>query len=130
LTNLLVGERVIKEAGTNQQSVIGIVNTIWTTGFPLAVPGLAVWGEITNTKGPVTLRFEMEAPDGTNLFKLDAATQVEDPMEIKAFDFRVVNLPLPMPGEYRLSVFHNSDLLGQRRIMAALAQQPPAQMSA
>lgn len=128
---LVVCDQVIREAGTGKHSLIGIFSHIGASRFPAMHPRLAVYLALSDGLGNVPIRIAIvDARDSTRCL-VQAETQVpfQDPRVVAEAAIDFPNLVFPTPGDYRVQLYADDNLLMERRLMVAdmqpAAPQPP-----
>lgn len=128
---LVVCDQVIREAGTGKHSLIGIFSHIGASRFPATHPRLAVYLALSDGQGDVPVRLAIvDARDSSKrLVQAETVVPLNDPRTVAEAAIDFPNLVFPGPGDYRVQLYADDNLLMERRLMVAdmqLAQpQPP-----
>lgn len=128
LLALVVCDSVIREAGTNKLSLIGIFNGIFSPSFPVSHPSLSVYIALTGGHGRVPCKLRMICLDtNTVLFELPGQIDFGDPTNIGEMVFQWRQIRLDRAGVYAFEFWVGSELLGSRKLIAQKMDKPPAQ---
>jgi hypothetical protein len=98
--------------------------------FPAVHRQLAVHVALTNGHGRSTIRLSLvdTDEDQTVLFSREGVIEFGDPRAVAELNFTINNIQFRKPGEYRLQVFGNNELLMERRLyVLEIGGQSPAQ---
>ena len=126
--SLIVCERVIVDAVTGQHSLIGTMPHVQASGFPVALPQMAVFAEFTNGRGPtaLTLRIADVNEEREPVFAASVSIPMDDPLMVGCLVMGLANLVFPSAGEYRVQVLCGTILLTERKLML-MPMNPPTQ---
>ena len=84
---------------------------------------------MTNGHGKTRIRLTLVGPDESQppLFSREGMIEFVDPRMVAELNFGLANISFPKPGEYRLQLFGNDELLMERRlyVLAMGAKSPP-----
>ncbi|UCD29099.1 MAG: hypothetical protein JSV03_01040, partial [Planctomycetota bacterium] len=58
------------------------------------------------------------------LFSKEGMIEFRDPRAVAELNFTIANLKFPQPGEYRLQIYGNDELLTERRLHVRQVQPP------
>ena len=129
---LLLCEKVIVDARTQQYSLVGLVSNVNASRFPVRSPNLCIYSEITGGHGvtALTVRIVDVNEERDPVVKLDVEVNLEDPLAVTQFVFGMPSLVFPEPGDYRLqALFSGSRLLEKRLILRPAAPTTPPEAS-
>ncbi len=129
---LLLCEKVIVDARTQQYSLVGLVSNVNASRFPVRSPNLCIYSEITGGHGvtALTVRIVDVNEERDPVVKLDVEVNLEDPLAVTQFVFGMPSLVFPEPGVYRLqALFSGSGLLEKRLILRPAAPTTPPEAS-
>jgi hypothetical protein len=128
LLALVLCDTVIREAGTNKLSLIGIFNGIFSNNFPMMHPSLSVYIAITGGHGKSACKLRMTYLE-TNavVFELPGQIDFGDPTNIGEMVFQWRQIRFENPGAYAFEFWVGNDLLGSRKLMAQKMDKPPGQ---
>lgn len=122
----LCAEKVIREVGSNKISLINILETINSPGFPLFIPELAcLFITKRSQKDPnilsCTIRISL---DGKELNRMPGKISYEDKL-LNRFILRMNGLVIPKPGTLRISFLkENNREIGFWEIMVKSTGKP------
>ncbi len=127
---LLLCEKVIVDARTQQYSLIGLVSNVNASRFPVRSPSLCIYTEITGGHGltPLTVRIVDVDEEHDPVVKLDLEVNLEDPLAVTQVVFGMPRLVFPAPGDYRLQALSGEVRLLEKRLIlreAAVPDMPP-----
>jgi hypothetical protein len=73
---------------------------------------------MTDGHGKTMIRLTLIGPDeaAPPLFSREGVIEFGDPRMVAELNFVIANLSFPRPGEYRLQIFGNDELLMERRL--------------
>ncbi len=116
---LLLAEKVIVDARTQQYSLIGLVSNVNATRFPVRSPSLCIYTEITGGHGvtPLTVRIVDVDEKRDPVVKLDLEVNLEDPLAVTQVVFGMPRLVFPQMGDYRLQAISGGTRLLEKRLI-------------
>ena len=116
---LLLCEKVIVDARTQQYSLIGLVSNVNASRFPVRSPNLCVYTEITGGHGVTPLTVRIVDVDETRdpVVKLDLEVNLEDPLAVTQVVFGMPRLDFPQLGDYRLQAISAGTRLLEKRLI-------------
>ncbi len=116
---LLLAEKVIVDARTQQYSLIGLVSNVNATHFPVRSPSLCIYTEITGGHGvtPLTVRIVDVDEKRDPVVKLDLEVNLEDPLAVTQVVFGMPRLVFPQMGDYRLQAISGGTRLLEKRLI-------------
>ncbi len=116
---LLLCEKVIVDARTQQYSLIGLVSNVNASRFPVRSPNLCVYTEITGGHGvtPLTVRIVDVDEKRDPVVKLDLEVNLEDPLAVTQVVFGMPRLVFPELGDYRLQAISGGTRLLEKRLI-------------
>lgn len=117
--SLIACERVITDGLTGQYSIIGIMAHLQCPGFPVQVPLLCVYTELTNGRGlaQVVIRIVDANEERSPVAEATLQVQMEHPLAVGQFAVGLPGLIFPEPGEYRVQLLVGGELLIERRLV-------------
>ena len=97
ILTLLLCEKVIVDARTQQYSLIGLVSNVNASRFPVRSPSLCIYTEITGGHAvtPLTVRLVDVAEKDDPVVKLDFAVNLKDPLAVTPAVFVLPPLCFP-----------------------------------
>ena len=116
---LLLCEKVIVDARTQQYSLVGLVSNVNATRFPVRSPSLCIYTEVTGGHGvtPLTVRIVDVDEKREPVVKLDLEVNLEDPLAVTQVVFGMPRLVFPELGDYRLQAISGGTTLLEKRII-------------
>lgn len=126
---LLLCEKVIVDARTQQYSLIGLVSNVNASRFPVRSPSLCIYTEITGGHGvtPLTVRIVDVDEKLDPVVKLDLEVNLEDPLAVTQVVFGMPRLVFPEMGDYRLQAISGGTRLLEKRLI--LREASPSEVS-
>ncbi len=126
---LLLCEKVIVDARTQQYSLIGLVSNVNASRFPVRSPSLCIYTEITGGHGvtPLTVRIVDVDEKLDPVVKLDLEVNLEDPLAVTQVVFGMPRLVFPEMGDYRLQAISAGTRLLEKRLI--LREASPSEVS-
>jgi len=126
---LLLCEKVIVDARTQQYSLIGLVSNVNASRFPVRSPSLCIYTEITGGHGvtPLTVRIVDVDEKLDPVVKLDLEVNLEDPLAVTQVVFGMPRLVFPKMGDYRLQAISGGTRLLEKRLI--LREAAPSEVS-
>ncbi len=126
---LLLCEKVIVDARTQQYSLIGLVSNVNASRFPVRSPSLCIYTEITGGHGvtPLTVRIVDVDEKLDPVVKLDLEVNLEDPLAVTQVVFGMPRLVFPEMGDYRLQAISGGVRLLEKRLI--LREASPSEVS-
>ena len=123
---MVLCDAIHQDPATQKCTLLGTFSTINVRKFPALHRQLAIHVALTDGHGPTRIRLTMVPADDSKppLFAQEGTIEFADPRVVAELNFTIANLTLPEPGEYRLQVFGNNELLSERRVHV-LAVKPP-----
>ncbi|MHC4429124.1 MAG: DUF6941 family protein [Planctomycetota bacterium] len=112
---LLLCEKVIVDARTQQYSLVGLVSNVNASRFPVRSPNLCIFTEVTGGHGVTGLTVRIVDVDENRepVVKLDLQLNLENPL----FVFGMPPLVFPEPGDYRLQALSGGSRLLEKRLI-------------
>jgi len=128
ILSLQVCERVIRDVDSRQSSVIGILDTIASHGFPLTIPHLTLFMELTSGHGRTELKVRLvdSLEEHPPLFEAVIDANLGDPLVVHQVPITTLGLKFPAPGQYRVQVYAMGTLLRERKFRLVQVVPPQA----
>jgi hypothetical protein len=128
----VICDAIHQDPGTRKCTLLGTFSTIRARQFPVRHPQLSVHVALTDGHGRTRIRLMIvpaEAESGGQpLFNGEGAIEFTDPRMVAELNFTIGNLNFPTPGEYRIQVYGNDELLMERRLdVLEVGPQRPAE---
>ena len=123
---LLLGEKVIVDARTQQYSLVGLVSNVNASRFPVRSPNLCIFTEVTGGHGVTTLMVKIIDVDEKRepVVKVELQLNLENPLAVTQFVFGMPPLVFPKPGDYRLQAISSGAMLLEKRLVLREASPP------
>lgn len=128
LNAMLICDKVIKEAGTNKKSLIGIFENISAHNFPCIHHFLAVYIKLTDANGRYKFNLELvDLETNASLANADIPEEIEinDPLRTHELVFNMGGLKFEHPGKYEFRIAANGDVFGQKTFVVTKAEDEP-----
>lgn len=115
---MVICDAIYQDPATKKCTLLGTFSTINARSFPIVHPQLAVHVALTDGHGPARIRLMLVGADEQQkpLFSGEGTIDFADPRMVAELNFTIANITFPAPGEYRLQVYGNSELLMERRL--------------
>lgn len=132
--SLLVCDQIITDRLTGKQSLIGMFSKIHTRGFPASHPQLCIFVMMTEGYGEVDVLLRVVDSNDSRAPIVEGKGKVrfKDPRAIANLSLQFHGLTFPEPGEYRIQLFAEGELLREARlelVQLKPRQKPPPQSS-
>ena len=115
---MVVCDAIHQDPATQKCTLLGTFSTINVRKFPAVHNQLAVHVAMTDGHGQTRIRLTLAHTDEKKppLFSREGLINFTDPRVVAELNFVVNKLTFYEPGEYRLQVFGNDQLLSERRL--------------
>lgn len=125
---MVLCDAIHQDAATRKCTLLGTFSTINCRKFPAVHRQLAVHVALTNGHGRSAIRLTLVRADDSQppLFSREGTIDFADPRAVAELNFVIANISFDRPGEYRLQVFGNNELLMERRLYVLEIAAPPA----
>ncbi len=132
--SLLVCDQIITDRLTGKQSLIGMFSKIHTRGFPASHPQLCIFVMMTEGYGEIDVLLRVVDSNDSRAPIVEGKGKVrfKDPRAIANLSLQFHGLTFPEPGEYRIQLFAEGELLREARlelVQLKPRQKPPPQSS-
>jgi len=119
-------DAIYQDPATQKCTLLGTFSTINARKFPVLHRQLAVHVVLTNGHGKCRIRLTLVGEEEAQepLFSREGTIEFRDPRAVAELNFTIANLKFPAPGQYRVQIFGNDELLMERRLY--VCQVPPA----
>jgi len=123
---MVICDAIHQDPATKKCTLLGTFSTITARSFPVVHPGLAIHVALTEGRGNTRIRLTLVSSDEEQqvLFTQEGTIQFADPRVVAEINFGIRNLALPRPGEYRVQILANDELLGERRLQVIAMRMP------
>jgi hypothetical protein len=127
---ILICDLVLKEAGSNKQSAIGIFTDVFTSKFPMMLNPLAVYVCLSDAIGVYDLSVELvDLAENKVMGRVQGMKlQSQDKLASHDFGIRFVNTVFGKPGKYEFRLLADGRLLGGKTLR--IRDVPPQQAGA
>jgi hypothetical protein len=121
---MVISDAIWTDPGTGKKTILGTFSAILAKGFPLQYKNLAVYLALTDARGTVPLTLRLVDVDELRDPVANHAMPVEfvDPIAIVEGVLQLSDLVFPEPGEYRLQLLAETELIIERRIVVMPAK--------
>jgi hypothetical protein len=115
---MVICDAIHQDPATRKCTLLGTFSTIRARQFPVRHPQLSVHIALTDGHGRTRIRLSLVGIEEGRppLFNGEGAIDFTDPRTVAELNFTIGNLAFPTPGEYRLQVYGNDELLMERRL--------------
>ncbi|RME75929.1 MAG: hypothetical protein D6776_02225 [Planctomycetota bacterium] len=115
---LLICDMVIREAGTNKHSAIGIFTDVHATHFPMVLNPLAVYASLGDALGVYDLSLEIHNLETGETVGRVSGLKLESSDKLAHHDFgvRMVNTVFPAPAKYEFLLLADGRRLGGKTL--------------
>lgn len=102
-----------------KKTMLGMFSVVQARQFPAVHPTITFHAALTNGRGKVSLKLRLVDTDEVRpaMIEFEAPVEFPDPRAVIDFVSSAVNVVFPEPGEYRVQLFANGELLSERRIV-------------
>jgi hypothetical protein len=116
---LNVCDFIVIDPWTAKRTLIGLFSIVHAQKFPAFHPVLSVHASLTNGHGNVTIKVRLIDSEEARpaITEVESTIDFTDPRLVVDFQGTTMNIVFPEPGEYRVQLFGNGELLSERRIV-------------
>ena len=127
---MLVCDQIITDRLTGKQSLIGMFSRIHAMGFPATHPQLCVFVALTDGHGKTDLSIRVVDANEARppIVEGKGSVSFKDPRTIANLFLQFHGLVFPQPGEYRVQLYSDDQLLREARL-ELIQLSPPKQTS-
>lgn len=114
----IVCDAIHQDPSTKKCTLLGTFSTITVRQFPAIHRQLAIHIALTNGHGHCRIRLVIASPDenAQPLFNKEGTIEFRDPRMVAELNFGINNLRFEKPGEHRIQIYGNDELLMERRL--------------
>lgn len=124
---MLLCDYVIRDADTQNKSVVGIFNSIYAQKFPVRHDRMHVFVSLTDGHGDYKATIRIKRASGEVIFSRDGKISMNDPLAVADLNFQIRGLVIPEAGRYFVEFLCDGELIVDRRFDAAkMKPKPPA----
>ncbi len=118
ILSLAVCDQIITDRVTGKQSLIGLFSTIHAVRFPVTHPQLCVHVSMTDGRGktPVTINIVDGEDSRPPVVRGEGVVDFKDPRAIANLSLQFHGLVFSEPGEYRVQILCDGELLREARL--------------
>jgi hypothetical protein len=123
---MLVCDMVLKEAGTNKHSAIGIFTDVYASSYPMMLNPLGIYVCLSDALGAYELNMELVDLDQDKILGRVQGLKLHSKEKLQTHDFgiRFVNTVFQHPGTYEVRLLADGRLLGGKTLrVRAMPQQ-------
>jgi len=115
---MIICDHVWREPCDGKVSILGTFTMLNADNFPFRHPVIAIYLALTNGHGqvPIMLRLIDVDEQFPAVFELSTVFVFPNPHMVVEQGLEVPNVPFPRPGEYRMQLLANGELLMERRL--------------
>jgi len=115
---MLVCDQIITDRLTGKQSLIGMFSRIHAMGFPATHPQLCVFVALTDGHGKTDLSIRVVDTNDARpaIVEGKGSVSFKDPRTIANLFLQFHGLVFPKPGEYRVQLYSDGQLLREARL--------------
>lgn len=115
---MLICDLVIREAGTNKHSAVGIFTDVHTATFPVVLNPLAVYACLSDAMGDYELAIELVDLQKDHTLGRIGGLKMRSDNRLASHDFgmRLVNTVFPRPSTYEFRLLADDRILGSRTV--------------
>ena len=127
ILSLVVCDQIITDRLTGKQSLIGMFSVIHAMRFPVNHPQLSVYASLTGGHGTVSLMIRIVDSNEarTPLVQGQGQVQFNSPLAVANLALQFHGLTFPEPGEYRVQLLSNGELLREAKLRLMQAKRRP-----
>jgi hypothetical protein len=115
---MVICDCIYRDPFTNKYTLIGTFSTVTALRFPVVHPHLFIYAALTGGRGSIPIRLILTGPDEQEIVEVGGEYNAgDDPRMIEEVGLGLPNVPFPLPGEYRLSLFANNEFMIERRLL-------------
>lgn len=122
---LIICDRVITDAVTQEKTLVGTFNHIHAPSFPCIHHRMTVFVAITNGRGNLDAEIRCTNTDfNTIIFGMKGVIPFPDPNQVIEMAFQFNNLTFLKPGVHAVEFFCDKELVLHRRFQVSILEQP------
>ena len=113
---IVICEKVIREHGTNNKTLVSTFNSIAAPRFPCQHSRLAILVSLTNGNGTCSVELHFKKSEGEAAFKVLGEVIFNGPYHVVDLVFKVKNCVFPEPGTYVFEVYADKEYIFESRL--------------
>lgn len=116
---MVICDAIWTDPGTLKKTILGTFSVIFAPQFPVTLRQLAVYVSLTDARGKIPMTLRLVDVDEMMTPVLDFPLEVDfaDPIMIAEGAMEFPNVVFPEPGEYRLQLLCDHELIIERRVV-------------
>ncbi|MCG3137946.1 MAG: hypothetical protein HJJLKODD_01801 [Phycisphaerae bacterium] len=124
--SLIICDQIIVDRLSGKTSLIGMFSNIGAARFPVRHPQLCVFAALTDGRGVVPLEIMIvDANDARSpIAHGRAEVEFQDPRQVACLNLHFSGLVFPEPGQYRVQLYCQSELLREARLQLTPVRPP------
>ena len=111
---MIICDKVITEAGTNNKTIISTFNNINAKAFPCIHSRISVFVALTNTTGEKQIELVLKK-DERSIIKMGGKANFPDPSHVLEIVFNLRNCVFPEQGKYGFEVYADGEYIFERQ---------------
>jgi len=117
---MVLCDNAYRDRGTGKYTLNGLFSTVTSERYPAVHRDLTVYIAVTEVYGDIDVQVRMVDVDEAEgpLVTIDGQMSSEDPRAVAETTVTFGAVPLPRPGEYRVQLFADGNLIAERRLYA------------
>lgn len=112
---IVICERVITEARSNNKTLISTFNHITAKAFPCRHPQMAVYVALTSGQGEKRIDLVLRRDQETPVIKMGGKVRFLNPNQVIELIFDLRSLVFPRPGVYAFEVLADEEIVLESR---------------
>ena len=126
LLSAVICDRVIFDKVSGMPSLINIIQNINSPKFPIRHGQLVFFCEMTDGHGTTNMRIRLIDAQKNDeiIFEQQGAVEFKSVKQIVTLAMNLQGIVFPTPGEYRIQLFAEEHLLGERRVICRKMRLP------
>jgi len=112
---IVICEKVIAEANTNNKTLISIFNHIRAKQFPCMHPKMAIYVALTNGNGEKQVQLVFKPVGGETIMKLGGKVKFQNPNHVIELIFDLRSVLFPEAGLYVFEVYADDEFIFESR---------------
>ncbi len=124
---MLICDYVIRDADTQNKSVIGVFNSLFAQKFPVRHDRMHVFVSLTDGHGDYKATLRIRRADGDTIFSQEGKLGMKDPLAVADLNFQIRGLVIPEAGRYFVEFLCDDELIVDRRFDAVKMDRKPKQ---
>jgi hypothetical protein len=113
---IVICDRVITDARTNEKTLVATFNRITARNFPCVHPRISIFVAVTGGKGSTNAQIRC-VNESTNELAFESSGMINfaDPNHVVEMNFELKNIAFPKPGLHGVEFLCEGELILQRR---------------